>query len=313
MARLYDRIIAGDVRPAVNQDVLTTDGTSAFTSVPVIVADNVAEFYFAGTDQEVWDINKDFPNIAPPFESFWMEAARPSRIVSEEFGITGSDSIPRRWGAHFFAFRNPDTERDPRWEWTTNAIIWSTWHGVREVLGPLGVYGVCVNKRGEPVDVWRSSSGRSSPHFTGALLNKDGSPEFMGSTEDIFTEFLAALMKPLLLAISFMHCKNVARREVTQPAALSKKWNKKHGRPLVRYHVLDIDPMRKVLRDEGGSETTGLKKALHICRGHFATYTDDAPLFGRITGTFWKPQHVRGSASEGIVVKDYNVKAPPHV
>lgn len=54
----------------------------------------------------------------------------------------------------------------------------------------------------------------------------------------------------------------------------------------------------------------GLRKALHLVRGHFATYTPDKPLFGRITGTVWKPSHVRGDAAEGIVAKDYRVKAP---
>ncbi len=68
--------------------------------------------------------------------------------------------------------------------------------------------------------------------------------------------------------------------------------------------------MKEVLRREGGSETNGLKKALHICRGHFATYSPEHPLFGKFTGTFWKPAHVRGSQEHGIVVKDYVIKVP---
>lgn len=68
--------------------------------------------------------------------------------------------------------------------------------------------------------------------------------------------------------------------------------------------------MKAVLRTEGGIEQNGLKKALHICRGHFATYTDEKPLFGHFTGTVWKPSHVRGNVTEGIVSKDYRVHAP---
>jgi len=72
---------------------------------------------------------------------------------------------------------------------------------------------------------------------------------------------------------------------------------------------LEIDPMKEVLRTEGQVATVGLQKALHICRGHFKTY-DEKPLFGRLKGTFWWPQTLRGSANQGVVLKDYAVKAP---
>jgi hypothetical protein len=62
------------------------------------------------------------------------------------------------------------------------------------------------------------------------------------------------------------------------------------------------------MRTEGRVETEGLKRALHICRGHFSHYSEEKPLFGRIAGTFWVPAHVRGSAKEGVIVSDYNVK-----
>lgn len=45
--------------------------------------------------------------------------------------------------------------------------------------------------------------------------------------------------------------------------------------------------------------------ALHVVRGHFATYTADAPMFGQHVGTFWRKPTVRGSEDHGAVVKDY--------
>jgi hypothetical protein len=80
--------------------------------------------------------------------------------------------------------------------------------------------------------------------------------------------------------------------------------------PRLAYHELDIGPMRDVLATEGQLESVGLKRALHICRGHFATYSEDRPLFGKYTGQFWKPSHVRGAAEFGLIQKDYNVH--PH-
>jgi hypothetical protein len=47
---------------------------------------------------------------------------------------------------------------------------------------------------------------------------------------------------------------------------------------------------------------------LHLCRGHFKTYTDDAPLFGRYTGTWWWQSMVRGDKELGEVEKDYDIE-----
>jgi hypothetical protein len=84
-------------------------------------------------------------------------------------------------------------------------------------------------------------------------------------------------------------------------------WIRRQKAPEIRYHVLDINPMKEVLRTEGNIDANGLKKALHICRGHFAHYENG--LFGRGEAcTVWKPSHVRGSVEHGIVDKDYRIK-----
>jgi hypothetical protein len=53
-------------------------------------------------------------------------------------------------------------------------------------------------------------------------------------------------------------------------------------------------------------------KALHVCRGNYATYTEDKPLFGRITGTVWRKSHTRGDAKNGVIVSDYKAKIGGH-
>lgn len=117
------------------------------------------------------------------------------------------------------------------------------------------------------------------------------------------------LMNPALLALSFLHCKNVTLETTDPPAKLSKAFQRRNGRPLVRYHTLNIEPMRRVLKHEGQSEKTGLRKAMHICRGHFKDYSKHG-LFGKYKGMYWWESHVRGSADEGAVLKDYNVTTP---
>lgn len=120
-----------------------------------------------------------------------------------------------------------------------------------------------------------------------------------------------SLLMPVGMALSFMHCKNVSVQEVEPDRDVNRERKKAGLKPFVRFHTINIEPMKKVLRTEGQVETNGLKHALHICRGHFATYTDN--FMGRPLDkpmTVWRPAHVRGSLDEGIIISDYNVKAP---
>lgn len=110
------------------------------------------------------------------------------------------------------------------------------------------------------------------------------------------------------LAISLSHCKNVEVSQVSPPEKLSQKQQRRHGVPKVRYHVLEITPMRQVLRNEGELIKHGdLRKALHICRGHFKDYRERG-LFGRNKGIYWWGEHARGSLYQGVVTKDYEIK-----
>jgi hypothetical protein len=43
----------------------------------------------------------------------------------------------------------------------------------------------------------------------------------------------------------------------------------------------------------------GAPQPLHLVRGHFKTYTDDKPLFGKQTGTWWWGWQARGNADAG--------------
>src|SRR5262245_37452556 len=112
------------------------------------------------------------------------------------------------------------------------------------------------------------------------------------------------------IASSFMSCKNVQLIENQAPRHERRQRERECNPPLTKYYTLEIEPMKKILRTEGKSKEVGLKKALHICRGHFAHYTPDKPLFGKVSGRFWIPAHVRGSKEAGEIKKDYKIKIP---
>lgn len=134
------------------------------------------------------------------------------------------------------------------------------------------------------------------------------------SREPFMTDFELDLLPmldnqllPALFAISLMHCRNVQVERRDPPAALSRKAQRRGGLPLARYHVLEIGAMRRVLDKEGRARTNGLGSALHICRGHFKTFTAEAPLFGKHVGRYFWHDAARGSPDRGAVTTDYTV------
>jgi hypothetical protein len=115
------------------------------------------------------------------------------------------------------------------------------------------------------------------------------------------------LLHACFLATSFLHCKNVVIQKDDPKTKHDKKRSKKAKQPFFRFKILNIKPMQVILQGEGGSYEHGLKKALHICRGHFKDYRDGRGLFGKVKGLYWWDMHERGDKNEGVVHKDYKV------
>jgi hypothetical protein len=89
------------------------------------------------------------------------------------------------------------------------------------------------------------------------------------------------------LAISFCHCKNVPLvREPISPKLKTKR-ERKYGWTPDAWHTLRIEPMRMQLNAAGAEGVGGLKRALHIMRGHFKDYREGRGLFGKQHGIWW--------------------------
>jgi hypothetical protein len=117
---------------------------------------------------------------------------------------------------------------------------------------------------------------------------------------------MSSCMFTALFAICFCHCKNITV-EVEKISRQVHRATERAKEPVFTFKTINIHPAKKVMTEEGHVESQGLKRALHICRAHFAHYTQEHPLFGKYTGTFYKPMHVRGSSEKGMVIKDYTV------
>lgn len=273
----------------------------------VIVADNVGT-YFYEHPQQYWTYREDFPNSAPPFSSFFIELGRPGRLVLEDGDGPPGDWMPDRWGFLFSAVDAgsvPYISVLPSGEMVHREVVGARWYLKVELITAVGLKPdypgflkwFPVGEHGEILE--DPPSGLLGPHLPSEDRKEIG-------------DTLACLFPPALLALSFLNCKNTTLRPVEPDPEINRERRAAHLAPFVRYHTIDIEPMRRVLGTEGRVGEVGLRRALHLVRGHFATYTPDRPLFGKVAGTFWVPSHVRGSAERGAVISDYRIGDATH-
>jgi hypothetical protein len=253
--------------------------------MPVILIDNVAEYYFS-SEQEYWSVDKDFPNCAPPFSRFWVEHRMPRTIHSKEKGDTVvSDLVPKgRVGVLVTAadLKGCKTEGEP--PAGTKWILWC------EMFLDFGVVGV-------------AAQGPSGSMFLtvdeqGAILGQPWMQAFNGSNQyDSVMQNFMTFLHPTLLAVSFLHCRNVEVVDNPVPPKLARRYRERHeGRQPVAHKTLIIEPLKQVLRKAGAEQKgVGLAKAMHICRGHFKDYREGRGLFGKYHQLVWQPMLVRGS------------------
>jgi len=106
----------------------------------------------------------------------------------------------------------------------------------------------------------------------------------------------------------FLNIKNIhAKKNVFGGlTARQKRINRIQGG--LRYYTLVVSKPGKQYDATDNGEYAGTMP-LHMCRGHVRRYTDDRPLFGKYSGTFYIPAHVKGKMENGIIAKDYELKA----
>lgn len=270
------------------------------SKAPIIAADDVG-FYFSTLTGKP-EINDLASTLAPPFDNFFIEFQKVPNIENlHAWGVLFSaSSVEDAYPADRIKQLFEKNGHVPRWVLFA-AVFIERQKG--QPVGPIAYHCAALAEDG----TWYRQADNS-------LIWEGSIPELsMQLPEGVSAEWnaiSAQLCFPALLAISFMHCKNAEIVEVIPNDKLSKKAKKRTGRDLVRYHTLEIDPIKKIFKKYKHGTINDLKHAFHICRGHFKTFTEDSPLFGRHTGTFWWTPQVKGRKSEGIIVKDYRVLSP---
>jgi hypothetical protein len=286
----------------------------ALSDVPAVVADEVGRYIHdlpAGTDMADLVLA-----VVPPLPTLFVEF---QHVPARHLGIA-------TWGVLLKLLPGPNDDVHPdmtrtrntgdsiqeivgdfRWLVSADLVIE---HDKYKPIGPVGQWLIPLDYTGclitNPDDHKPAIFGSLS---LGEISASVDTPEDRASFHALF-DGLSPQLFAALFAVSLMHCKNIIVETHEPPPGLDRKWRKRTGRPLVRFQTLDLTPTRRLLNETGDAERQGLGQALHICRGHFKTFTADAPLFGRHTGTYWWSPHARGHAADGAVISDYRVRIP---
>lgn len=248
--------------------------------------DNVVRYWAEHSNDMVVE---SAPSLRPPFPVMWMEGVRGPEIVGG--GVRQDASgLPVRWGC-YIKNEGPSPRGGTMIAFQFFGNI-ASWHRPFS----FGSVAFRIDEGGAVIE------DSDKPYLWGIPKQYRGDAEAI----DRYTDFLGYLLDPVKLAIGFMHCKNVKRREAAIPRA-ERRRAERAGAPTVKFYELAITPMSESSGGDGTGDGAGV--SLHICRGHFATY-DEKPLFGKYRGTFWVPAHVRGRADVGIVHKTYAVEVP---
>lgn len=281
----------------------------------VIDAQNVASYMFSDSymeQHERWEFS-DFPNCAPAFRSMWFEYKVPKMLGGSSLGpynhkiglllvaedVENLDDYTKDVISNSLKCSKLElTISLGNCRWLCRADVFDMYEGGEPRYWGNVIYGVghagSFNRICNKILVLPSE-------YTLRVQALEG----VG--QDVIIDRHKVSMFVPMMALSFMHCKNIrVDKAPAMPEALQRARAKK-GKPRVtRPHIIIIEPMRKVLSAAGHHSCT--PKAMHIVRGHFKTY-EDKPLFGKYQGTFWTPSHVAGTV--GVPVKNqYNVNAP---
>lgn len=280
--RLYEQIARPGARVASGAPVSPALVDRVRTSTRVVADDCARWFYLS--DQ--WSAADHLGPLRPPYDSLWIEWRVPN----------GRDRGFMEQGGAWVSVEAID---DFLWEH-------EDMQGVRR--HPQATLGVAAGL------VCSGRKGLLCFSF-GVLLQITDEGDLLASnvigpaaSGDRAPEIAASLVWPAMMAVSLMNCRNVTLAEVKAPPAVAKRHRRKHGVATLSHHVVKVP---------GASHSGSARHAgdggdmpHHLVRGHFKTFTADAPLFGRKTGTYWWGWQARGSKRNGIVTKTYEAARP---
>lgn len=268
-----------------------------FDGAVLVNVQNVADLFWSGSAPD-W---ATLPNCAPPWPSAWMEFAVPngkghggSLVSAFDPSELTPEALENKFPSGFGAVLSRIVSKNPRW-----MLRIDSWVSGDPKPFLLANTFLGISPEGQIVSTYLVEGMEELPATVSA---SSFAREELGTRCDCLIEIP-------LIAMSFAHCKNVSLMDDNATRRPPSSYLARRNEPFgIKFKVLRIEPMLKILRSEGGmGRGNSPRKALHICRGHFKDYRERG-LFGKRRGIYWWDQAVRGEITSGMVKKSYEIK-----
>lgn len=253
-----------------------------------------------------------FPCVYPPYREMWVEYQLPHRTAGNKVGFIILDVAKTS--------RNPNVVKSfvvfSFFQFIETVKKVGPWYSQEPaydfvIKGPGGGWFLHFGDKNKLISVETVPyvgppsplSHHYSPQF---LLEQQKEWKFVGHDKSRW-------LQPVYYALALLHCKNIRRVEGRiQSEETNKGASTRNVQPLIRYKILDIQPVSREATQSAFSSVGkpgSWNQPFQFCRGHVKNY-DERPLFGKHRGSFWWSDHARGDKKNGQIIKDYRVSPP---
>lgn len=300
-AELIAEVVA-DIRAGRTYHPAATDEAGVLTSIrlleraqePQPVVDCTAVFHGVNRKVEI-DLYDDHPQVTPPWEDSLLGYVNTFNNVVllqvHRFDHDGSPMAQDAW----------HTENDVDWSavrWVAETTIWvggRTGDGrTVPTSGPCHMFRHAINGDGSIADInWL------------ALMARRGQRTERKQLDDPNKDVWEAAMITLGASLNFLNASNIATAEPGRPRAVRRRIE----RTGVTVQAIVVRPPGKHRARSAAVRPMEIgESVLSSVRGHWARYGVDGRglLFGKYSGKFWIPAHVRGA--DEAPQRDYVLK-----
>ena len=263
---------------------------------------NVAKWVFSDPEFRDKKVRDRFPVMRLPWKTAYLEYDMPRTIAWEssftiktQFPVSSIGALVRETDEA--PHEGADFERIDKDVFVSAGLYLEIAVMLHTAHGPMMLFveHVPITNRG-------TASPQVLTQFFEPFMVKDAAHPDIESIKAV----AYALSAPVMFSVCLLNCQNIelVNRKVSRQY---RRQMERNGKPIIKFKTLNVEPLKSRVRQETPAGESQIKRALHICRGHFAHYGPERKLFGKYEGAFWRPMHVRGSKKHGEIVKDYRV------
>lgn len=236
-------------------------------------------------------LDRDFGSLRLPYPHCWFEWTMP-----KDGYIHGKPYHEETEPAHYAAYVHEEEAYDDELRVRVQVLACARTHDFTPVLMNEVALEYRTDRQGNLID--------------GSLV--EWQPQFQdNATIAKLTKEAKCAMFVVGLALNLVNCRNVTTAPAGKIQVRRSGADKRRGVQPITYHTIVLPGMTV----ERGRATSRQRLAnaeamrLHRVRGHFKTFTTEAPLLGKHVGRYWWGSTVRGNVKHGQVVADYQVGA----